>query len=84
MTEILKSDVFFFATTIVVVAVGILLFIALLYLIGILKDANILSKRIRKEGEEIINDVETIRKKTKEDGSRIVKFFLSKFKPKKK
>ncbi len=64
--ELLKSDIFFVVTSISVVAVTLLLCVALIHLIGILRDARKLSSKARLEGEAIIEDVGAIREKTKE------------------
>lgn len=64
--ELLKSDIFFVVTSVSVVAVALLLCVALIHLIGILRDARKLSSKARLEGEAIIEDVGIIRKKTRE------------------
>ncbi len=61
MTEIAKADIFFVVTTIAVVAIAVGVVVALVYVIRILRDANAVSKRARKEGEAIIDDVSVVR-----------------------
>lgn len=66
LMELLKSDIFFVVTSISVVAVTLLICVALVHLIGILRDARKLSSKARLEGEAILEDVGAIREKTKE------------------
>ncbi|MEI6478875.1 MAG: hypothetical protein WCO18_01135 [bacterium] len=61
MESLIKSDVFFFVTTICVVLITILFAVILIYLIRVFKDIDFLSKKIKQEGEEIINDAHNIR-----------------------
>lgn len=79
MTEIMKSDVFFFVTTIAVVAVSSVFVIALVYVISILKDAKELSVRAREEGTAILDDIGEIRQKAKGKGLRILDIIQSLF-----
>ena len=46
MTELLKMDIFFFVTTIVVVAVGVLACVALYYVIRILRNVEQISEDV--------------------------------------
>ncbi|MEI8338085.1 MAG: hypothetical protein WCF92_02985 [bacterium] len=61
MESFVKSDIFFFITTLCVVLVTILFVVILIYLIIVLKDVVFLSKKIKKEGEEIIDDAHNVR-----------------------
>ncbi len=61
MESLIKSDIFFFITTICIVLVTILFVVILIYLIRVLKDIDFLSKKIKKEGEEIIDDAHNVR-----------------------
>ena len=61
MDSLIKSDVFFFITTICIVLVTILFGVILIYLIRVLRNIDLLSKKIKEEGEEIINDAHNIR-----------------------
>jgi len=74
----MKADIFFVVSTVSVVVVSVLIIVAILYLIGILRDARKLSSRVREEGEEIVNDVGNIRKKTITGLSRIINSFIKK------
>lgn len=55
MTDILKSDIFFFISSIGVVVVVILVVVALVYVISILRDMKKASQTVR-EGAEIVSD----------------------------
>ncbi len=60
MDSLLKSDIFFFITSVCVVVVSSLLAYALVYIVGILRDVKRLSTRIDKESERIIEGINTI------------------------
>ncbi len=79
MTEIMKSDVFFFVTTIAVALVSIVFVIALVYVISILKDAKELSVRAREEGTAILDDIGEIRQNAKGKSLRILDIIQSLF-----
>lgn len=79
MTEIMKSDVFFFVTTIAVVVVSGVLAVALLYVVSILKDAKELSVKAREEGSAILDDIGEIRQEAKGKGLRILDIIQSLF-----
>lgn len=64
MTEIAKSDAFFFITASAVIVVGILLVAFLIYSFFIIRKINKLVDRVKEEGEEIIDDVHEFRMKS--------------------
>jgi len=78
MESFIKSDIFFFVTTICIVLVTILFVVILIYLIRVLKDIDFLSKKIKKEGEEIIDDAHSMRMDLKAHGKK-ASDFISKF-----
>lgn len=59
--ELLKSDIFFFVTTIAVIVIGVLLLIALIYTIKILRDIKHVSRAVKEESDKIIEEVENVR-----------------------
>lgn len=67
MDSLLKSDLFFFVTTTVVIILGILIAVALVYLVRILSDVKKLSKKVRQEGESIVDDIEGLRENIKKN-----------------
>jgi len=67
MQTLIHADIFFFVTTIAVVLVTLAVVIVLVYIAFILKDIRELSRTIKKEGEEIIEDVRTFRQEVKEE-----------------
>jgi len=79
MTEVMKSDVFFFVTTLAVIVVSVALVIALIYLILILRDARKLSSRARQEGEAILDDLSTAREGVKQGGQKILEMIAALF-----
>jgi len=79
MTEVMKSDVFFFITTLAVIVVSVALVIALVYLISILRDARKLSSRARLEGEAILDDLGNAREGVKQGGQKIFEMIAALF-----
>lgn len=64
--SILKADIFFVVTTVAVVLVSIGIVVALVYLIRILSDMKLLSKKTLDEGGKIIDDVRAFREETED------------------
>ena len=86
MNDLIKLDVFFFITTIAVLALSIAVIIVLVYLIKIMRDVRYISQKIRIESDEIIKDVDTLRTEVKTKGTIFINTIslLSKFWSKKK
>ena len=82
MTTLVHADIFFFITTIVTVALGILVAVALWYVVLILRDLRHLSDLARTGGEKLAGDLDGLRAAAKEEGVKIKSifdFFLSLF-----
>ena len=77
MDTLIHADIFFFVTTIVVVAVGIILGIALVYLIRILGDVKKVSKKVKEGAEVLSDDLSDLRNNLKEDGGQLRGFLKS-------
>lgn len=75
MEDVLKSDIFFFVTTIAVALVSAGLIVVFVYLIKILNDFLFISRKVKEEGEKIIKDVEAVREKAEKEGLRMKKIF---------
>jgi len=67
MQTLIHADIFFFVTTIAVVIVAVVLAVVLVYIAIILADIRELSRTIKKEGAEIIDDVHAFRDEVKEE-----------------
>ncbi len=67
MDSLLKSDIFFLVTTVVVIGLGVLIAVVLVYLVRILSDVKKLSKKVRQEGEHIVDDIEGLRENIKKN-----------------
>jgi hypothetical protein len=76
---LIHADIFFFVTTIIVILIGLGIIVALYYIIRILRAIDFISKEVKGETVEIIEDVRTFRTSMKEDGIRL-KPFLALFK----
>ena len=86
MNSLLKSDVFFFITSIAVVIIAILLAVLIVYLIKVSRDIKYISQRAKTEADNIIDDVSKLRTNLKEQGGKIkdlAGFFSRFYKPKK-
>lgn len=75
METVTKADAFFFVTTVSVVAVTLVLIVALWYVVRILADIRGLSKKIKEEGSEVVEDVHSLRVKIKKEGKKAGDFF---------
>jgi Na+-transporting NADH:ubiquinone oxidoreductase subunit NqrC len=73
MQTLIHADIFFFVTTIAVILVAFVAVIILIYIVIILKDIRELSRTIKKEGEEIIQDVHIFREEVKEEAKYTMK-----------
>jgi hypothetical protein len=73
MQTLIHADIFFFITTIAVILVTLVSVIVLVYIVIILKDVRELSRTIKKEGEEIIQDVHVFREEIKEEAKYTMK-----------
>lgn len=86
MDSFLKSDIFFFITSVAVVIIAILLTVLIIYLIKVSRDIRYISQRAKTEADNIIEDVSQLRANIKEQGGKIKDLagFLGRFyKPKK-
>jgi len=70
MNTILKSDVFFFITSVAVVILTILLVILIIYLIKISRDVKNIAAKAKVEANNIIDDVSSLRQNIKEQGGK--------------
>ncbi len=68
---LIHADIFFFVTTIVMVVVGIVLTVALVYLVRILHNVDRLTRKVEHETSEILADIRMIRNEIKSEGFRL-------------
>lgn len=71
MSSILKSDIFFFITSVAVVVISIGVIIALFYVVRILRDLKELSHKAKEEGGRIIDDMKIFRESTRTSGFKL-------------
>ena len=78
MNDILHANIFFFITSIVTILLGILVAIALYYVIKILKNLRDITDRAQRGSEVLGHDLEHLRENIKEEGMRFkhIKKFL--------
>lgn len=72
MNSLLQADIFFFVTSLTIVAVAIAFIIALIFLIQILRDVHHVSGRIREQSDRVFQDVEDLRGFIKREGQKAV------------
>ncbi len=87
MAEVLQTNIFFIITSAAVVIVTTLLVIALVYAIRVIRDLSHISQIVRKEGQEIVEDVTRLRNDIKSQAlgwKGTLMFLLKRFAPKKK
>lgn len=75
--SIIKSDIFFFVTTICVVLISFLFIIVFVYGIKVLKDIRSLVSKAKEEGEAIIDDVRETRMAIKEKSGNLFSILFS-------
>jgi predicted Holliday junction resolvase-like endonuclease len=71
MESIIKSDVFFFVTTVAVIVVTLIIVIAFTYVIRIASDIKYISTRAKQEADEIVDDLKSARETLKDKGRTI-------------
>lgn len=71
MDDFFKMDVFFVATTAVVITGGVALIIALFYVIRILKSFDEVMKNVSLESDNIRDDIRILRARVREEGMKV-------------
>ena len=66
MSEVLKANIFFLITALAVICITIILAVVLIYLVRILKDLKVISRKLKEQTELLSEDVNVLRKKIKE------------------
>jgi len=69
MESILKSDIFFFITSVVVVAIGIGTVASFFYIVSILRDVKGISRTVNQETKEMVEDISQLRTKVKSESA---------------
>jgi Tfp pilus assembly protein PilO len=86
MESLMKSDIFFFITSIAVVILTMLLVVAIAYTIRILRNLDDISAKAKDEVGLIKEDISELRQNIKTEGTKIKHFanFFNKLKGRKK
>ena len=81
METLLKTDIFFFITSVAVVAVTICVIYAMYHLIRILRNVDEISGDMREEGELIREDISDLRENVRAEGLKVkhISEFIGKF-----
>jgi formate-dependent nitrite reductase membrane component NrfD len=72
MEALLKSDIFFFITSVSVIAVTALLIVVLIYVAEILRDIRHVSKNVKKESDHFHKTLHTIIEDVHKGGKKVV------------
>lgn len=72
MDTLIHADIFFFITSVAVIAITAALVVVLIYLAQFLRNARDISRTVRKESEDIVADISELRTKTKREGLRLI------------
>ncbi len=84
MEDIMKADIFFFVTTIIVVILGIISAVAIIFFVKILSRLNSLSKQVEGEVEDILLDISSFRERIRsiiQKAESFISFFSRKDPP---
>jgi len=87
MTDVLQTNIFFVITSIAIIVISILLVITLVYVIRVIRDLSHVSKIVREQSDQIVQDVSSAREQIiSKAGSLkgILMFFLKRMAPKQK
>jgi len=74
MESLMKADIFFFVTTVAVVAVTICLVYAGYYLIRILRNVEEISEEVKSESQLVREDIHDLRSNIREEGMKVKHF----------
>ena len=83
MDSIVKSEIFFFITSIAVIVLSIGAAVVLVYAVRVLRDVDHVAKLVRDESDLIAKDVSRLRESAEEKGmeaGRFIKFIIKYFK----
>lgn len=68
MDTLAKSDMFFFITTICILLVSLVLLVVGAYVIVIIADIRMITKKLREGTDEVVDDLKLLRENLKEKG----------------
>lgn len=74
MNDVLHANIFFFITSVAVVALAIMWVVILWYVIAILREVKVIVERVRKASEDIEADLQALRASVKASGERVRSF----------
>jgi hypothetical protein len=75
MDTLIHADIFFFITSVAVIAFTVIMVIVLIYVIIILKDIRYISRKVRDESDVILEDVHELRANVKAQGFAVGHFY---------
>ena len=73
-SSLIHADIFFYITSVAVVILTILLIILFYYLVKIARHLECTARRLKEEGDRIIDDVSMVRESIEEQGGKALSF----------
>jgi len=77
MNNFISNDIFFFLTSIAVVACTVCIIVVTVYIVRILRNVKDLSETVRDEGKKITADIDLARQTVKSEGAKAISIFDS-------
>jgi uncharacterized membrane protein YcjF (UPF0283 family) len=71
MSDVLHANIFFFITSVAVVAVGLLLVVVLWYVISILREVREITRNVRRASEGLEADLNFLRSEVKSGAAKV-------------
>lgn len=68
MEAVAKSEIFFFITTVCIILVTLVILVSGVYLVKIVADVKSITKRLKEETAEVMDDLKSARESLKEKG----------------
>lgn len=71
----MQADIFFFITSIAVIVLTLLLIVLLTYAVKIARTISSITETIKKESENVVEDIAELRGRVKEEGLKVSTFW---------
>lgn len=77
METVLQANIFFYITSVAVVAVTVLVIVILFYVLSIVRNVKLFSDKLKRGSDLLSKDLGSLRKSIKEEGARAKQAFAS-------
>jgi hypothetical protein len=75
MDTLIQADIFFFITSIAVIVLTLLLIVLIVYGVKIARTISSITETIKKESENVVDDIAELRGRVKEEGVKVSTFW---------